>query len=104
MATEVIVIDSEVYKEQNARLAMMEKLFLNVVNELHDKENERWISVQQVMEYTGFSRQWVMNRKDVLGFFQDGKDLRFWKPDVMSFMSTRAIHPSKKNIYNLKTA
>lgn len=102
---EVITIESETYKEQEARLRLLEKLFLQVVAELRETKNDRWIGVKEVREFTGFSTNWIMARKLDFGFFQDGKDLKFYKPNVMAYMISRSIDPKiNKQVAKLRKA
>jgi hypothetical protein len=90
---EVVVIEAEAFQQLLARIENMEKLFLETVKDFKDKSNERWLTIFEVAELTGFSRAWVYHRKDYIGFFQEGKDLRFWKQDVIKFMNLRSIEP-----------
>lgn len=90
---DVMVMETEAYRQLERRLETMERLFLQVVEELKEAKNDRWMSVKEVMEYTGFGIDWVMARKQHFGFFQDGKDLKFWNPNVIKYMSLRSVEP-----------
>jgi hypothetical protein len=90
---EVYTIESEAYKAQQESLNLLRKLFLDTVEELKEAKDNKWMSVAEVMQFTGFSRQWLMMRKHDIGYFQDGKDLRFWKPDLIKFMELRSVKP-----------
>lgn len=96
---DVIVVDSEAYKQQEETLNLLRKLFLDVVAELKEAKNERYLSVEEVSELTGFSKDWVYARKTDIGFFQEGKDLRFWKPNVLKYMALRSIEPKVNKVF-----
>lgn len=102
---EVITIESSAYKELLQTLTLQRTLFLETVAQLKEAKNDKWMSVSEVLEYTGFSRQWLMARKNDIGFFQDGKDLRFLKSNVIKFMSLRSVEPKiNKTLLKLKSA
>lgn len=90
---EFYAIESEAFKSQQESLNLLRKLFLDTVEELKEAKDNKWMSVAEVMQFTGFSRQWLMMRKHDIGYFQDGKDLRFWKPDLIKFMELRSVKP-----------
>jgi hypothetical protein len=90
---EVIVIETEAYKQLQHHLENIERLFLDTVAELKELKNEKYWSVADVMEYTGFSSDWVLARKEHFGFFKEGKDYRFFKANVIKYMSLRSVEP-----------
>lgn len=101
---EVIVIESGAYKELVDTLALQRTLFLEVVSELKTLKNEKYWSVSDVMEFTGFSKDWVLARKEHFGFFQDGKDLKFYKPNVMRYLELRSVAPKvNRQLLKLKS-
>jgi hypothetical protein len=89
----VITIKSKDYKAQQENLAILRELFLKTVEELKEAKQDKWMSVEEVAEFTGFSRDWVYDHKEDIGFFHNGGHLKFWKPDVMKFMELRSVKP-----------
>lgn len=96
---EVITIESAAYKELLQVISLQMTLFLNLVEELKDTKNEKYLSVEEVCELTGFSKDWVYARKADIGYFSEGKDLKFWKPNVLKYMSQRSIEPKVSKVF-----
>jgi len=90
---EVIVIESEAYKQLITRIENIERLFIEAISELKEAKNDRYWSVEEVAEFTGFCESWVRKRKEHMGFFQEGKDLKFLKSNVLKYMSQRSVDP-----------
>jgi hypothetical protein len=90
---EVIVMESIAFKTIMARLENLENLFLKTIKKVEDSSLDRWMSVEEVAEFTGFSKDWVYDHKEDIGFFHNGGHLKFWKPDVTKFMELRSVKP-----------
>jgi hypothetical protein len=54
---EVIVMESSAFKTIMARLESLENLFLKTIEKVEDSSLDRWMSVKEVTEYLGYSRQ-----------------------------------------------
>lgn len=64
--------------------------------ELISLKDDRWMSVDEVSDYTGFGPKWVAARKEKFGFFQDGKDIKFKKSNVDAYLKRNSIEPKIK--------
>ena len=64
--------------------------------ELKHLKDDRWMTLQEVQEYTGFSYDWVYKRRESIGFFQEGSSIRFKKSVVDAYMLANSITPKKK--------
>lgn len=55
------------------------------------KDEDKWMTMEAVVSYLGFSRTWVMYRKNKIGCFSDGKGLRFKKSNVDRYMEANSF-------------
>lgn len=83
---EGLFFESAAYKEMMYKLDVVFKAVTAPV-----KETDKWMSMEEVVEYTGFSRTWVMHRKNKIGCFSDGKGLRFKKSNVDKYMEANSF-------------
>jgi hypothetical protein len=85
----VITIESEAFAALERKMDNILNIYLETLsNSL--KEN-RLMSVSDVIQYTGFKSNWINERKADIGYFQDGKDLRFYKADVDAYFKKNFI-------------
>lgn len=94
MAVEILTKDD--LKEQRDFMMMQAARIEEQHKELLKLKDNRLMSVEDVIEYTGFSRTWVMEKKDEIGYCATGKDLRFYKDDVDAFFRRKFIQIKKK--------
>lgn len=83
---EVITIESQAFKA--------------LVNEIVDQITERFkpdslMTNQQVMDYTGFGPKWLSTRKELIGYIQDGKEIRFRRSHVDAYLNKHFISRKK---------
>jgi excisionase family DNA binding protein len=83
---EVQVFDSAVVKELTRKVDYFGSLIAQVLEENKSLKNDKWMSVSEVTEYTGFGYKWIEDRQQEIGYFQDGKDKRFKKADIDAYM------------------
>ena len=83
---EGLFFESSAYKEMMFKLDVVFKLATKPV-----KEEDKWLTMEDVVSYVGFSRTWVMYRKNKIGCFKDGKDLRFKKSNVDKYMDANSF-------------
>jgi len=81
---DVIVIESPAFKKLMDRLDRIE--------EATKKDGDRWLSMKDAQDYTGFGKDWLNARKEEIGYFQDGcKDIRFYKSNIDKYFKAKTI-------------
>lgn len=83
---EVIVIESEAYKNLMFKIDTLFKALTKPV-----KEEDKWLTMEEVMEYTGFKYSWIMTRRSRIGYFRDGNGLRFKKANIDKYMEANSF-------------
>jgi len=87
-------------KEDIAEILSFMKMQAATIAEQHKEllklKDNRLMSVDEVVEYTGFSRTWVLEKKEEIGYAATGKDLRFYKEDIDAFFRGKFIQMKKK--------
>lgn len=74
------------------------------VEELHaalGQSNTKWLTAQQVMAETGFSKNWLSSNKQLIGFSTVGGCLRFKRTDVDEFIEANYIKVNRTRRKNL---
>lgn len=71
-----------------ALIGSVERLELTVMSTIAElKEAKKlYLTAQDLMEITGFSKTWVNDNKQLVGFSMVGGCLRFKRADVLDFM------------------
>jgi predicted DNA-binding transcriptional regulator AlpA len=54
-----------------------------------------YLTVQEVMELTGFSEVWVCNNKQHIGYSNIGRTIRFKRKDVEAYMEANYFKSKK---------
>lgn len=52
---------------------------------------ESYMTTQQVLDYTGFAKDWLIARQEDIGYYQDGKEKRFKRADIDEYMNKHRI-------------
>ena len=79
-------IESKAYQNFMFKIDTLFKAFTKPI-----KEEYKWMSVEDVVNYTGFSKTWVVVLKYKIGCFEDGKDLRFKKANIDKYMESNSF-------------
>lgn len=92
MEAQFTVLTTDQFTAMMQDMACMRTLFLNAVAELKALKDNRLMSVKDVMEYTGFGKDWVNEHKENIGYSQPGgRDIRFYKEDVDKYFASNKI-------------
>lgn len=94
---EVIVIESDAFKHLTKTLEKAVDKITDVMAENVELKEDRWMSVEDAAKYVGFERQWLINRKEDIGCFQEGTSIRFKKSDLDAYCKEKYI---KRYIYD----
>jgi hypothetical protein len=80
-----------------ALITSIEDMKMTVVSTMEELKNAKkdYLTVREVMEITGFTKQWVTNYKQNIGFTCVGSHLRFKRQDVEDFMNRFYVKPKK---------
>lgn len=88
---QVITIEDSAFKAIEGMVSNI----LNVVTaqneEIKHLKDNRLMSIDEVSAYLGFGSKWIHQRKDLIGFFQDGKDIKMYKADVDAYITKNFI-------------
>ncbi|AMR34188.1 hypothetical protein A0256_23410 [Mucilaginibacter sp. PAMC 26640] len=76
-------------------LLNLEKTMMDAISKLSDTKN-KYLSVHEVTQFTGFGKKWVQDHKQDIGFSTVGGCLRFKREDVESFMSQNYFKSKSK--------
>lgn len=77
------------------KLETMSEQFNQVTQELRELKKP-YLTAQDLMEITGFSKTWVNNNKQLVGYSMVGGCLRFKRADVMEFMESGYYKAKRK--------
>jgi uncharacterized ferredoxin-like protein len=93
MAVELITRDDlEEIKQFMERLA-------NRIEQQHQEllklRDNRLMSVEDVIAYTGFKNSWVLQHKEEIGYCATGKDIKFYKDDIDQYFKAKKIQFKK---------
>lgn len=81
----VAIVDNELLTNLIAKIENVEKLFKEVSQELKDAKKP-YMTAQEVMDFTGFSRDWITDHKHDIGCSVRSGQLKFRRKDVEEFM------------------
>jgi len=93
---EVIAIESNTFQE-------LVTMFRTVCNEAdtYKRENKKLkekklLSAREVADLTGFNEKTIKLKKEEIGYFTDGKDVKFKPENVDAWIEERHIKPRAK--------
>ncbi len=86
MGQEVITIESQAWKSIMFNIERAMQTTEQIARELRQVKEDRWMTLEEVAEFTGFKSTWITARKRDLGGFKQGKGLRFKKSKVDQYM------------------
>lgn len=91
------VLTAEEYQDLKQDIACLRTLFVGAVSELKKLKDNRLMDINEVMEYTGFGKSWLMEHKNDIGYMQVGSSpLRFYKEDVDKYFLQHKIQRKHK--------
>lgn len=91
------VFDETKVKEWDSKLETILQTIERLNKENISLKDNRLMSVGDVADYTGFSKQWVVSHKEEIGYSQIGtKDLRFYKDNVDAYFNSKNHYIKKK--------
>ena len=93
---EVIVIESEAFKAIMFEVSEGRRVSEAYWRLSTERAEDKWLSPKQAAEYTGFKQAWIVDRKERIGFFQDGNGLRFKKSKLDKYMDANSVEPRTK--------
>lgn len=91
----VAIVDNEVFQSLIAKIENVEKRFNEVSEELKNSKKP-YMTAQEVMDYTGFSRDWITDHKHDIGCSTRGGQLKFKRKDVEDFMEEGYFKAKRK--------
>lgn len=94
---EVVTIETGAYKNM---VGMFESI-LTTVNTLaaenKNLKSDRLMGINELMDYTGFGKTWLMQHKEEIGYVQIGSSpLKFRKENVDAFLDKHSIQRKVK--------
>lgn len=92
---EVIVIDSPAFQKMETMFSELVKMNRQLAEENKSLQLKRLLSVKDVCDITGYSENTVLRRKEEIGFFCEGKDIKFKPVDVDNWIDRNYIKPRK---------
>jgi hypothetical protein len=87
-------------KTLEALIFSVEDMKMTVVSTLEELKQAKkpYMTAQEVMEITGFSKTWVNDNKQDIGFSTVGGCLRFKRKDVEEFMSQNYFKTQNRQV------
>jgi hypothetical protein len=95
MATEVIVIESETFQKMQNMFSELVRMNRKLAEENKNLQLKRLLRVEDICTMTGYSKNTVLRRKEEIGFFCEGKDIKFKSADVDNWIQSYYIKPRK---------
>lgn len=95
-AREVLIFDSEVVQDLISKLDYITELHKKATVEIVRLNTSRWMTIEEVAEFTGFGIDWVGARQYEIGYFNQGGGRRFRRADVDTYMQRHFIQTKQK--------
>jgi hypothetical protein len=67
----------------------------DLAEEIANKDPERIFTLQQAADYIGVTKQWVSQRKDRIGFFQESNIIRIKKSAIDKYLDQHTVIKKK---------
>lgn len=83
--TGVSLVETQTLNLLIEKVENLQEFVTNISAELKDAKKP-YLSVQEVMELTGFSIDWVNDHKQDIGYSNIGRTIRFKRKDVEAYM------------------
>lgn len=84
---EVLVVESPIVTKWENMFTRMCEMHESALEENKKLKEKQWLSAQEVADLTPYKPATILARKSEIGFKQDGKNVIFYKPDVMAWVA-----------------
>lgn len=81
----ITIIETSVFQELISKIDSMRDILETLDQELKDTRKP-YLTIQDVMQLTGFGIDWVNDHKGDIGYFNVGRSIRFKRKDVQEYM------------------
>ncbi len=94
----VAVIDSNALSDLCDMFRESQRMVRELARENADLKKRKLLTVSDVAKLTGYTERTIRDRKHEIGFFTEGKDIRFKISDVDSWIDRYYIKPKSKSL------
>lgn len=91
----VQVIEAKALQHLTDMFEKSQKMVLDLARENADLKKRKMLTVSEVAKITGYSDRTIREKKHEIGFFSEGKDIRFKIDDVDRWIENNYIRPRK---------
>jgi excisionase family DNA binding protein len=92
----VSIVPTETLQALIGTVEKMELIVVSTLAQLKEFETKKWMTINEVVEFTGLSRSTVNVHRIDIGFSGSGNCIRFKRSDVEEFMELNYSKKSKK--------
>ncbi len=90
----ISIVETKVLEELIFEVRSLRELVIKTIDELGDVKKP-YLTVQDVMNLTGFSIDWVNHHKQDIGYSNIGRTIRFKRKDVEAYMEANYFKAKK---------
>ena len=80
---QILIVEKKDFDELTFKIDTLFKLMTE------KKDDDKWMTIQDAMVYTGFKYTWFYNRRVELKAFRDGNGLRYKKSSIDKYMESK---------------
>lgn len=97
---EVVVIEAEAFKAMQAMFNEVVRLHKELADDAARRRDKRLLTAKEVAEMVGYRYATIKLKKHEIGFFSEGKDVKFKLKDVEAWIDRNYIKPRFQPGYN----
>jgi excisionase family DNA binding protein len=92
----VSIVPTETLQALIGSVEKMELIVVSTLAQLKEFETKKWMTINEVAEFTGLSRSAVNTNRVAIGFTDSGNCIRFKRSDVEEFMEQNYFKSKKR--------
>jgi len=88
---EVITIEHKAYQQLIGSIEQISETLSAIKAENDLLKADRYLTMKEIIEYTGHGVRWIETRREAIGYYQDGKEITMKKSDIDRYLAKHFV-------------